>query len=44
MNFTLWKNAYIVGWVSETQLKRLVELNQLSVEQYKEITGLDYVA
>jgi uncharacterized XkdX family phage protein len=42
--FEKWKDRYDKYWCTKEQLKRLVQLEVLTMEEYKEITGEDYVA
>jgi hypothetical protein len=42
MNF--WELAYDNGWATKEQLGQAVELNDLTVEEYQQITGEEYVA
>ena len=43
-DFEKWDDRYDKHWCTKDQLKRLVQLRVLSEEEYKEITGEDYVA
>lgn len=42
--FEKWKARYEKNWCTKTQLKRLVVLEVLTPDDYKTITGEDYVA
>lgn len=42
--FEYWAKKYARGGVRKDQLKRLVELEVITAEEYKEITGEDYEA
>lgn len=37
-------NMYKWGWIDETYLANLVVKNDITAEQYKQITNKDYVA
>ena len=42
-NFEKWNDRYKKHWCTKEQLKRLVQLGVLSAEEYKSITGEEYV-
>lgn len=42
--FEKWQARYEKNWCTKAQLKRLVVLEVLTPEDYKTITGEDYVA
>ncbi len=42
--FEKWNWRYQKHWCTKSQLKRLVVLEVLTTEEYKTITGEDYVA
>ena len=42
--FEKWNLRYQKHWCTKSQLKRLVVLEVLTTEEYKTITGEDYVA
>ena len=42
--FEKWNWRYQKHWCAKSQLKRLVVLEVLTTEEYKTITGEDYVA
>lgn len=35
---------YKKKWIDEIKLKEFVKLNKITSEQYKQITGIDYVS
>ncbi|WP_102274108.1 XkdX family protein [Cytobacillus massiliigabonensis] len=41
---TFWQMAYKFGWASIEDLQLAVRLNEITADQYKEITKEDYVA
>lgn len=43
-NFEKWNDRYKKNWCTKEQLKKLVQLNVLTTNEYKEITGEDYVS
>lgn len=43
-DFEKWDYRYKKHWCTKAQLKRLVVLQVLTTEEYKTITGEDYVA
>ena len=43
-DFEKWDWRYKKHWCTKSQLKRLVVLEVLTTEEYKTITGEDYVA
>lgn len=40
--FTKWKDRYVKEWCTKPQLCQVVELNQITKEEYKLITNLEY--
>ncbi len=42
--FEKWKDRYDKYWCTKDQLRRLVQLEVLSEEEYEEITGEEYDA
>ena len=42
-DFEKWNWRYQKHWCTKTQLKRLVVLNVLTVEEYETITGEPYI-
>ena len=40
--FEKWKRRYNRGWTNKSQLQRLVDLEVLTKEEYKDITGEEY--
>lgn len=40
--FEKWSRRYKKYWCTKNQLKQLVQLEVLTVEEYKEITGEEY--
>ena len=42
-DFEKWNDRYKKHWCTKEQLRRLVQLGVLTEEDYKEITGEDYV-
>lgn len=42
-DFEKWNYRYQKHWCTKTQLKRLVVLNVLTVEEYETITGEPYI-
>lgn len=42
-DFEKWNSRYKKHWCTKGQLRRLVQLEVLTAEQYKEITGVEYV-
>lgn len=40
---TFWSVAFKYGWATKDQLKQAVEYTLISPDDYKEITGEDYV-
>ena len=43
MDFNTWKEFYGWGFASKEQVKQAVKQNVLTITQYKEITGDDYI-
>ena len=43
-DFEKWDYRYKKHWCTKTQLKRLVVLEVLTADEYKTITGEDYIA
>ena len=43
-DFEKWDYRYKKHWCTKTQLKRLVVLEVLTPDEYKTITGEDYIA
>ncbi|MGL4760418.1 MAG: XkdX family protein [Sarcina sp.] len=43
MDFNTWKEFYGWGFASKEQLQQAVKQNILTIAQYKEITGDDYI-
>ena len=41
-DFEKWDTRYKKHWCTKEQLKRLVQLNVLSLDEYKLITGEEY--
>ena len=41
-NFEKWKERYKKNWCTVEQLQKLVSLKVLTMEQYQEITGLEF--
>jgi len=41
-DFEKWNNRYKKHWCTKEQLQRLVQLDVLTDEDYKKITGEDY--
>lgn len=49
MNYDFWKMAFGYGWVDAAQLKGAVitdtnKFGEITIDQYKEITGIDFTA
>ena len=42
--FTICKTNYDAGYYNNTSLKSFVVKSKITAAQYKEITGIDYVA
>lgn len=42
--FTFWQMCYKNGWVTLDMVKQAVSKIIITVDEYKTITGLDYVA
>ncbi|MEK5171830.1 XkdX family protein [Heyndrickxia sp. FSL W8-0496] len=41
---SFWERAYKVGWASKDDLNSAVQWNEITPEEYKQITKEDYVA
>lgn len=43
-DFEKWEDRYKKHWCTKEQLKRLVQLDVLTAENYEEITGEEYTS
>lgn len=41
---SFWEIAYKFSWASKADLQRAVQLKEISLEEYNNITGEEYVA